>query len=465
MSTPRPGLAIALTLGVGVGVGVGACAAPGDDARRGFVLDVLTRDNQRWLDRAPALVAAKYQRMAARTFDFFRGSAALYWRDVTSAGRGATPSAFADEAGAWVWIVGDPHLENLGTFRRPDGTRYVDWNDYDAATRGPWWLDLRRLCGGLALAADDAAVPALADTLVELAATAYAAEMVRLADGGAPTLETRGPVVEALLADAATAGAAQARLADYTRLTPDGARVMFFGEVAPPAADGSAVDTTVPLTTSERAEVDAVIAGWRTTASTPAGALLGVSRRLGAGLASYPAPRYYALFAGATASVDDDLLVELKEAGPPPVPAPPPAVALGVSDGARVALAQRIMGAAPDGDALLGSGDLGPRSFRLRARSGDYRGVELAALADDADGLRELAAVAGRLLAQAHARGPTVAGDAAVTAIAPRVRGRTAALVAELVAVAAADAATARADAAGFAATLVEAGPLAGATP
>ena len=346
----------------------GACAEVSDDPRRAFVLDALTRDNQRWLDREPDKVAIKYQRMATRTFDYFRGSAGIYWRDVTGAGRGAPPSAFADDAGAWVWIVGDPHLENIGSFRRLDGTAYVDWNDYDAATLGPWWLDLRRLAGGLALAADDAELPDLGGALVALAAEAYAAELLRLADGGGPTLETRGPVVEDLLADAAEAGLDGRRLAEYTVLAPDGARAMFYGDVEPPAADGSPTDTMVPLGSQERLAIEQVVAAWRGSSLAPAGELLGVSRRLGAGLASYPAPRYYALFAGPTAAPEDDLLVDFKESTPlAGLPPPPPALELGLSEAARTMQAERVLGATPDGDPLAGHGDVGRRSFRSRS--------------------------------------------------------------------------------------------------
>ena len=55
----RHGLVLALAL-------AGACSAPGADDRQAFVIDALTRDNQRWLDRDPAQVAAKYRIMAAR---------------------------------------------------------------------------------------------------------------------------------------------------------------------------------------------------------------------------------------------------------------------------------------------------------------------------------------------------------------------------------------------------------------
>ncbi len=444
---------------------VGACSAAAVDDRPAFVIDALTRDNQRWLDRDPAAVAAKYRVMAARRFDFLRGSAGLYWRDVTAAGAGARPSPFAAADGAWLWIVGDPHLENLGTRRRADGAVYVDWNDYDAATRGPWWLDGRRLALGLALAAADAGLPALASRLIDVAAHAYAGELVRLADGGPIALERGGAVIADLCARAATAGDAGARLADYTRLDAAGRRGMYYGDVVPPAADGTWIDTTVAVTAAERPDVDTAIATWRRTALVPAGALLGASRRLGAGVASYPAPRYYALLAGASDRLDDDLLIELKEAvAPAGMPSAPAAVALGLAEGDRTVVAERALAASPDDDVLLGGATVGPRSYRVRSRSGYERGVDLDDLAGDAAGLEELAAVAGRALARAHGRAPTVDGTPAAAVIAPRLRGQADALTATWQRDATDDAARVSADHAAFVDALAR-DPLLGGAP
>ena len=113
--------------------------------------------------------------MATRHFDFFRGTAGQYWRDVTEAGPLASTTAVGDGGSAWLWIVGDPHLENLGTFRSPDGVVAVDWNDFDAATVGPWWLDLRRLAVSLAVATDELDRERGTDrVLIEAAVQAYA---------------------------------------------------------------------------------------------------------------------------------------------------------------------------------------------------------------------------------------------------------------------------------------------------
>ena len=40
--------------------------------------------------------------------------------------------------------MGDPHPENLATFRTPGGSIVFGFNDLDASQIGPWILDLHR---------------------------------------------------------------------------------------------------------------------------------------------------------------------------------------------------------------------------------------------------------------------------------------------------------------------------------
>ncbi len=450
---------------------VAACSAADGDPRTGFLIATLTDDNQVWLARDPAALAGKYRKMATRGFDFFRGTAGQYWRDVTEAGPATTATTVGDAASAWLWIVGDPHLENLGTFRGADGVLAVDWNDYDAATVGPWWLDLRRLAVSLAIAADELELAPGSDrALIEAAVRAYAGQIERLAAGGAPILEREGAgaVTDDLIASARRSGERGARLRDYTRLDSAGARVMFYGEVAPSRDDGVVVDTTALVRGQEHASVVAAVAAWRTTALTgDVGAIKGVSRRLGAGVASYPVPRYYVLLEGPGPGVDDDVLLEAKEAtDPPPIAGLGPAGLVGAaSNGARVVGAQRRLGARLDADPLLGHGEVAPLSYRMRERTGYQRGIEIADAAGDRDAALALAALAGRSLARAHALAPVPAAvtERGLDRIAPRVVGRTDALVAETVDVALAYADVVRADAARFAVALDERGPLLGA--
>lgn len=453
---------------------VAACSEPEADVRTSLVIGALTDDNLVWLEREPAALAEKYRKMSTRTFDFFRGTAGVYWRDATAGGPVPTASAFADEAGAWLWIVGDPHLENVGTFRGQGGALAVDWNDLDATAVGPWWLDLRRLAVGLALAADELELGAGGDrVLVEAAVRAYAGETARLAAGGARRLEDEdagGAAVAELIDDAAREGEDAAALAAYTRIE-DGRRVMLLGDVVDPRADGVWIDTMRAVDVRERATVAAAIASWRPTAigalSPAAATIKDVGRRLGAGVASYPVPRYYALLEGASAAPDDDVIVELKESTDPPPLAglPPPGLVTFASAAERVVFGQRTFGARADNDPLLGHGEVAPISYRVRERTGYQRGIDLPDVLRDRTAAVALAATAGRLLAAAHGLAPVpgARGARALERIAPQVRGREDGLVTETTAFALAYADVIRADAAAFARALDERGPWLGA--
>lgn len=417
-----------------------ACAAPGpssgDAARQQWIVNTLAADNLVYELRDPAMLAGKLIRMQSAPHAWMRGTAAIFWRDLTGPGPWAAPSAYADAASDRVLVLGDPHVENLGTFRPPDGALEVDWNDFDAAGYGPYWGDVRRLAVATVMVARDrfgadADADGGAAAVASAIARGYAGEIARLADGAPapPVADGFDPILDHLLAKAADGGAEGARLADYTRVDGNGDRAMFFGDVEPPADDGTWIDTVVEVG-ADRAMIDRAIAAWRPTvlADAPAAAfaIKGASRRLGAGISSYAALRYYVLLEGPTASADDDWLVEVKETvDGPRLPGPPAYATAFTSAGQRVVAAQLRTGARVDADDLLGWADLGPTSFRIRNRTGYQKGLDEAKLIDSLDdgaaGVAELtsfATVAGVLLARAHSRAATLDGDAAAPAIA-----------------------------------------------
>src|SRR5882757_1622778 len=71
----------------------------------------------------------KYAKMETDAFSFFRGTAHLFFRDW--------PLDRALDDAPLVWVCGDLHLENFGSFRGDDGRAYFDVNDF---LLGPWLL-------------------------------------------------------------------------------------------------------------------------------------------------------------------------------------------------------------------------------------------------------------------------------------------------------------------------------------
>ncbi|HVJ40809.1 MAG TPA: DUF2252 family protein [Dongiaceae bacterium] len=92
--------------------------------------------------RAPDLLARKYRRMAGDAFAFFRGSAHLFHADFPKRLR-KFPA---------VWLNGDLHLENFGSYRGENRLTYFDIGDFDEGGLGPASRDLLRFLASLHLA-------------------------------------------------------------------------------------------------------------------------------------------------------------------------------------------------------------------------------------------------------------------------------------------------------------------------
>src|SRR5687768_6801232 len=120
----------------------------------------------------PAAFRRKFRKMAASPFAFYRGSACLFYADVDGA---ADP--FLDERTSRVWIHGDLHAENFGTYMNSAGILVFNVNDFDEAYVGPFTWDLKRFAASIALigfakAMSDSAI----GDLVSVYAGSYRAE-------------------------------------------------------------------------------------------------------------------------------------------------------------------------------------------------------------------------------------------------------------------------------------------------
>ncbi|HPH65441.1 MAG TPA: DUF2252 family protein [Kofleriaceae bacterium] len=417
-----------------------SCSDSSLEPRTAAVCNVLAIDNQIWLLRDPATVAMKFHKMQRNWYTWLRGTAVLYWSDATSASPWNMPTKFGNAAAAATRVIGDPHVENLGTFRAADGTMFVDWNDFDASGFAPYWVDVRRLALSVVVAVtpDEAALDvAFTRAISNAVATGYATQLQTLAGGDRSWFVTTGsdPLLDKLIDKAKRDGDAARRLEEVAPIV-DGVRRMAFGEVEPPGSDGVIEDELVGVGVEAAASLPAVVAAWRTTVqpelNASAATIKGVRRRLGAGVSSYPALRYYVLLEGATASLDDDLLIEVRESrdGIAVVtPATLPSFGWN-SNGERVATAQRQAQGELAGDPMLGWAALGPQSYRVVSRTGYQRGLnfdDVAVAAKGTDGraaVLQLATTMGRLLARAHGQSLTASGAVGATVIAPLLRGR-----------------------------------------
>jgi uncharacterized protein (DUF2252 family) len=422
-----------------------------EDDRSAWLQQALFEDNRFLVERTPDDLAAKFARMAGGPYAFMRGSLGVFLRDAANGEPAFGDTAFGLTSARDVWLVGDPHLENVGTYSDADGRMVLEFNDFDASTFGPFIYDLRRLALSveLALLEVGASVP-LRDEAVRRTVIGYTRAVTRATkdDEPAPWVLDGEVLTDTISADlvkrARTDGREAEELGEYTKFDTDGRRFVY-GLVEPAAAEFK-VDELVPVSTEERRLVETLLRGYQDRLESPerfdapAFALLDVARRLGAGVSSYPLLRFYALLEGPTDKPRDDWIIELKEVGgAPSIPmvAGTPQRAF-PSNAARIVESNRVLQATRESDPLLAAVDLPPVSFRLRHRTKYQKGFEMERLVEkfgekkwNGVHVAEFGARSGELLGRAHAYAPRGDGRVAQTALGDALAERVPELVKE----------------------------------
>lgn len=428
---------IALVAGVAL---AGCASAPGAGAgERAWLVDQLTQDNGRWLSRDPELLAAKYRKMDGSLYDFMRGSLAVFLADLQRADADRLNTSFLqDPASTEVLLVGDPHLENLGTFLpashldRPAEGLCIDLQDLDAAVHGPWLIDLRRAALGLAVLLEPSERCAPETCLwpaVEALAFGYAEQIAARAEGAAPidgsSAVDGGELVSLLLAEALDDGDKRKRLDSETETGPP--RSLRRDEVLD--EDGSGA---LELTAAERLRADVLLHAFAPHA--PAGhRVLDVVRLFGRGVSSMPAERYVVLWdLGGESDVDDALWMFREVVDPPVVPglfAPVEGVFSSARE--RVPSATLQLWSRPDLDPAMAGIEDGTMVFKTQIWSGyqqafDHRDVleQIERRQVHVFDVLALGRFVGLLLADAHANAPTLRGEDAAIVIEADLAGR-----------------------------------------
>ena len=129
-------------------------AASRTSSRKQRIIDILEDAFADLMAADPQAFRVKYRKMAADPFAFFRGTACLFYADVTG-----MRDRFADDRTSRIWIHGDLHAENFGTYLNSDGRLVFDVNDFDEAYLGHFSWDLRRFAASLALMGWQKALP------------------------------------------------------------------------------------------------------------------------------------------------------------------------------------------------------------------------------------------------------------------------------------------------------------------
>src|SRR5919202_3979460 len=120
--------------------------SPGE--RQAKIVDVLVDAFSELMVADPDAFRNKFRKMAADPFAFYRGSAPLFYADMEG-----EEDRWANDRTSRVWIQGDLHAENFGTYMAGDGVFVFDVNDFDEAYLGHFTWDIKRMVASVALLA------------------------------------------------------------------------------------------------------------------------------------------------------------------------------------------------------------------------------------------------------------------------------------------------------------------------
>lgn len=263
----------------------------------------------------PAAFQVKFRKMAASAFAFYRGTACLFYNDLEREQHGGP---YLDELTGRVWIHGDLHAENFGTYMDANGRLIFNVNDFDEAYVGPFTWDLKRLAASLALIGY---TKALSDEqiseLVRIYAAAYRERIHALATGAKNdevppfTLDTAtGPLLDALR---------DARSLTRFALLDSMTEIRDFERRFAPGGG------SIELDAATRYKVLAAFDGYLET--LPESSLTrpdsyrvkDVVGRRGIGIGSAGLPSYNILLEGNSDALENDVVIYLKQAQTPAV--------------------------------------------------------------------------------------------------------------------------------------------------
>ncbi|SNS84348.1 Uncharacterized conserved protein, DUF2252 family [Asanoa hainanensis] len=282
-----------------------------NERRATALVDVLTTEFGQLMALDPAAFRRKFRKMAASPFAFYRGSAAVFYADLVGE---FADDRFLDEHTSRVWIHGDLHAENFGTYMNGSGELVFNVNDFDEAYVGPFSWDLKRFAASVALIGYAKALSdeVIAD-LVARFAGAYLTELRAIVAGGddaigSITLANADGVLRTVLQ--------QARLSTRVAMLDTQTTIDNF-ERRFALGDG-----VFEIDDARREAVIAAFDGYLDTlpAHRPvATRIKDVVLRKGVGIGSAGLPSYNLLLEGHTQALENDVVIYMKQAQVPAV--------------------------------------------------------------------------------------------------------------------------------------------------
>jgi uncharacterized protein (DUF2252 family) len=317
--------------------------------------------------RPKKLRQSKYQKMKADPFSFFRGSCHLFHADW--------PEGLEIDRAPQLFICGDLHLENFGTYKGADRQVYFGINDFDEGMYASLTRDITRLAVSVLLVGE----------MLGLEKTDRSALVNSLLNNYRQTLLTgqRQSLKEA-----------QGVVGDLLVKSTDRSRSdllkKYLGDIDSDKLQEKD-DKILAITSSQRDQVLDVYRDWAKQQSKPEFyECLDIKQRL-AGLGSLGVDRYLLLVAGK--GERQRYLLDLKEQ---------PAVSANLwsSSGQRVLMVQSLRQSPLP--ALLGELLINQKSFTLRELQPSQDKITCDAENINTNDLQQLVATVGRVTAWSH---------------------------------------------------------------
>ena len=236
----------------------------------------------------------KYKTMLENPFRFFRGSAYLFYYDVTK-----VPSIFHTDDEKPTWIQGDLHMDNFGAFQNESGDIVYDVNDFDEGYVGSYLYDVIRMSVSIALYLEEQGLNTSAQEMaIHHFLRGYINQLKRFQrkqdDPRTLTFtkdNTKGPIKRVL--KKLEKRQRTHFLQDISQINEEGKRVFIWNEEVQPVSD----------------EEFAAISN-----ALPNYVIKDIAIKHGSGTASIGLKRYYILVDGQTDALGvEDLVLELKE--------------------------------------------------------------------------------------------------------------------------------------------------------
>ncbi|PGH17543.1 hypothetical protein AJ79_01143 [Helicocarpus griseus UAMH5409] len=292
-----------------------------DQEQRGEeILQVFSKAFGDLLASDPAAFRVKFRKMAASAFAFYRGSACLFYHDQA---KEPADGPYLNAQTNRVWIHGDLHAENFGTYMDSQGRLIFNVNDFDEAYVGPFTWDIKRFAASVALigyakALSDAQIT----RLVETYATAYRERIRILASN---TAEANGNGQQALSFTLDTAKGPMLDALRSARLNTRFGLLDGMTEIRDCERRFAPGGGAIQLDDATRAKVLAAFDRYRETLPESTGRanrpqsqrVKDVVGRRGIGIGSAGLPSYNLLLEGNSDALENDIVIYMKQAQVP----------------------------------------------------------------------------------------------------------------------------------------------------